>query len=166
MSEFWNLILESNTFNFVILLLIIWIIAVKADLPDKIEKLKFNVAAAIEHAKLERKQAERSLSVAKKELKEANIEAQNKIDTANINAKGFYDDIIANASAQISNLNDMAVRIAKSQESKASSALLSDTVLSAFMKAEKDVVNILESDFDMQIKLIEESIKSLEEMNL
>ena len=40
MAEFWNLLVQSNTFNFAILVIIIAVVFAKIDLPGIIEKIK------------------------------------------------------------------------------------------------------------------------------
>ena len=59
MVDFWNLIVQSNTFNFAILAIIIAIVCVKIDLPNVIEKIREEVSLAIENANSEKQSAEK-----------------------------------------------------------------------------------------------------------
>ena len=57
LSEFWNLILESNTFNFIILVVLFVIVAQKLNIADAVSKLKDEIVNAIENSKLTKENA-------------------------------------------------------------------------------------------------------------
>ena len=74
MTDFWSLIVQSNTFNFAILAIIIAVVCVKIDLPNVIEKIKEDIALAIENANYEKQSAEKELRKAKKLVKNTDQE--------------------------------------------------------------------------------------------
>ena len=166
MSEFWNLIVESNTFNFVILVAIFWVLAIKLNLPEMVEKIRYNVAASIENAKLELKEAQGNLKSAKNDLKKASEDADEKVRLAQENAEGLSKDILNNAKVQVNKIAANVMRVVESEEKKISAQLTSETMLNAVYLARKNIIEKLKSDKDLQNKLVSDSIKELEEMTL
>ncbi len=71
MNEFvnlWNLILESNTFNFVVLVVILVIVMQKLHISDKLEDIKHEIIDKIEKSKQAKEDAAYSLADAKTKI--------------------------------------------------------------------------------------------------
>lgn len=166
MSDFWKLILESNTFNFIVLIAIFWVIAIKVNLPEIFETIRLNVAASIENAKLDLKNAQNSLKQAKKEAKNATVEAEEKIKLAKENAEGLSKDILNNAKIQVSKIESNVLRVVESEERKISAKLTNETLLSAVALAKRKLVERLSSDKELQNKLVSDCINELDEIEL
>ena len=54
LANFWNIIVESNTFNFAVLLLIFAILYKKLNISNTVEKIKQDVINTINNAKTEK----------------------------------------------------------------------------------------------------------------
>ena len=166
MAEFWNLIVESNTFNFVILVAIFMVLFTKINLPELINKIKTDIANAIENAKSEKDRAQKMLKDAKNLSKNTDKEVQEMMDNAQSSAKNIADGIINNAKLQSKHITDNVERVIKSEERKLTAELTSETVKKSIDIARNDIINRLKADNDIQNKLIEESIKELDNINL
>lgn len=166
MSEFWKLILESNTFNFAVLVAIFWVLAIKFNLPEMFDKIRMSVAASIENAKIELKNAQESLKLAKKEAKNASVEAAEKISAANASADGLSKDILDNAKVQVKKIEANVMRVVESEEQKISAKLTKETMHNAIDIARDSIVEKVKSDKELQIRLISDCIKELDGMNL
>ena len=62
MTNFWNIIVQSNTFNFAILLIMIAIVLVKLDIISIIEKIRQSVISKIENANFAKEDAQKQLN--------------------------------------------------------------------------------------------------------
>lgn len=61
LANFWNIIVESNTFNFAVLLLIFAILYKKLNISNTVEKIKQDVINTINNAKTEKENAKTNL---------------------------------------------------------------------------------------------------------
>lgn len=84
LTEFWNLIVQSNTFNFAILLLIFAIVFKKINLTAMIEKMKDSIIVMIENANNERENAKNELETAQKAVENLENEINEQIHRAEI----------------------------------------------------------------------------------
>lgn len=159
MTGFWDIIIETNTFNFAILVIIIAVILVKINVPELTEKIRKEIAKQIENARLEKQNAQNELKSAKKATKNTDNEVSEKLQGAKNNAKLLSDEINKNTESQIRNINDNIERVIMSEEKKMSTKLKSDTVKNAIALAKQDIIGKL--DTELHEKLIEQSIKEL-----
>ena len=166
MAEFWNLIVESNTFNFAILVVIFAVLFAKINLPEVLSKLKADISNSIENAKKTKDDAIKSLKDAKKAAKNTDSEVQSLLDDANATAKNIADGIINNAKQQSKHITDNIERVVKSEEKKITAEIRTETVKKSINIASDDIINRLKTDESLQNKLIEESIKELDNINL
>ena len=61
LANFWNLIVESNTFNFAVLLIIFAVLFKKLNISSGVEKIKQDIINTINNAKNERENAKNKL---------------------------------------------------------------------------------------------------------
>ena len=166
MAEFWNLILKSNTFNFVVLVAIFWVLAIKLNLPEMLEKLRISVATSIENAKSELETSKSELKNAKKSVKDAEKEYDDKILIAKNSAEGLSKDILNNAKAQVKKIEENVLRVVLSEEKKISAKLTYETMKQAVDMARENIIKKLKSDKELQNKLISDSIEELDKIKL
>ena len=57
LANFWNIIVESNTFNFVVLLIIFAVLCKKMNVASGVEKIKQGIINSINSAKEEQERA-------------------------------------------------------------------------------------------------------------
>ena len=85
MADLWNTIVQSNTFNFAILVIIIAAVFVKIDIAGIIEKIKNDAAFAIENAKSEKENAQKELITAQKTAANTDNEVKERLENAEKN---------------------------------------------------------------------------------
>lgn len=159
MTNFWDIIVETNTFNFAILAIIIAVVLTKINIPELTEKIRKEIAKQIENARLEKQNAQNELKSAKRITKNTDNEVSEKLQGAKNNAKLLSDEIKKNTKEQIQNINANIERVISSEEKKMSAKLKSDTMKNAIELARQDITNKL--DIKLHEKLIEQSIKEL-----
>ncbi len=159
MTNFWDIIVETNTFNFAILAIIIAVVLTKINIPELTEKIRKEIAKQIENARLEKQNAQDELKSAKRITKNTDTEVNEKLQGAKNNAKLLSDEIKKNTEEQIQNINANIERVISSEEKKMSAKLKSDTMKNAIELARQDITSKL--DTKLHEKLIEQSIKEL-----
>lgn len=166
MTDFWNLIVQSNTFNFAILAIIIAIVCIKIDLPNIIEKIRDEIALAIENANYEKQTAEKELRKTKKIVKNTDLEVNEKIDHAKKSAKLISDEIKKNTELSIQHIKDNIDRVIQAEEKKITAELTHNTIQSSVELAKKNIVDKLNNNIDLHNKFIEKSIQELDKIEL
>ncbi len=166
MTDFWNLIVQSNTFNFAILVIIFAVIFVKIDLPAVIEKIKNDVAQAIENAKKEKENAEIELETAKKTAANTDNEVTEQLRSAENNARNLSEGIMKNTEIQIENIKSNILRVITAEEKNLSSKLTQETVNSSIELAKQNIINKLSENKSLHEKFIDDSIKELDRVQL
>ncbi len=166
MAEFWNLIVQSNTFNFAILVIIIAVVFAKIDLPGIIEKIKNDVARAIENAKQEKENAEKDLKTAQKTAANTDNEVAEQLKTAENNAQNLSQGIIKNTELQIENIKSNILKVINAEEKSLSAKLTQDTVNNSIELAKQNIINKLNENPDLHNKFIDDSINEIDRVQL
>ena len=166
MTDFWNLIVQSNTFNFAILAIIIAIVCVKIDLLNVIEKIKEDIALAIENANYEKQSTEKELRKTKKLVKNTDQEVDEKISHAKKSAKLLSDEIKKNTELSIQHIKENIYRVIKAEEKKVSAELTYKTIESSIELAKKNIIEMLNNNIELHNKFIEKSIQELDKIEL
>ncbi len=166
MAEFWNLIVQSNTFNFAILVIIIAVVFAKIDLPGIIEKIKNDVASAIENAKQEKENAENELKTAKKTAANTDNEVAEQLKTAENNAQNLSQGIMKNTELQVENIKSNILKVIKAEEKSLSAKLTQDTVNNSIELAKQNIINKLNENPDLHNKFIDDSINEIDRVQL
>lgn len=166
MAEFWNLIVQSNTFNFAILVIIIAVVFAKIDLPGIIEKIKNDVARAIENAKQEKENAEKDLKTARKTAANTDNEVAEQLKTAENNAQNLSQGIMKNTELQIENIKSNILKVINAEEKSLSAKLTQDTVNNSIELAKQNIINKLNENPDLHNKFIDDSINEIDRVQL
>ena len=166
MAEFWNLIVQSNTFNFAILVIIIAVVFAKIDLPGIIEKIKNDVARAIENAKQEKENAEKDLKTAQKTAANTDNEVAEQLKTAENNAQNLSQGIMKNNELQIENIKSNILKVINAEEKSLSAKLTQDTVNNSIELAKQNIINELNENPDLHNKFIDDSINEIDRVQL
>lgn len=156
--NFWNAILESNTFNFAILLLIFAFFYKKLNVSSVIENLKSEIVKRIENAKQERLLANQKLQNAQKSVENLDDEIKAQLSDATQKAENLSNEIIATANKKATQISSNTKKIIEGEE-KTLSAKLNDKVLKASIELAKEkIIKELETNPKLHEKFITESI--------
>ena len=166
MTDFWNLIVESNTFNFAILVIILAVVFVKIDLPGIIEKIKNDVARAIENAKKEKENAEIELKSAQKTAANTDNEVAQQLKTAEDNAQNLAQGIMKNTETQMENIKSNILRVITAEEKNLSSKLTQEAVDNSIELAKQNIINKLNENKSLHEKFIDDSINEIGRVQL
>ena len=165
-TDFWNLILESNTFNFIILFVLLVVIMQKLKVSDAIEKLKNDVINAIEDSKQAKENAEKHYSEAKSSIEHIDEEISKRLTLAENQAENVRDSIAETTSRKVKQIEDNVKKVVNAEEKTLIALLTGNTAKASVDVARKYVKSRLKDEPDLHNKYIEESINELDKVEI
>jgi len=156
--NFWNAIVQSNTFNFAVLLLIFAVLYKKLNISNTVENLKQDIIKRIENAKLEREQAKQKLMNAKSSIEHLDEDIKERLNDASHRADNLSEQIIKNAQEQVKLIEKNIKNVITGEEKTLSTQLSDKTLKSAIELAKQKIIKTLEDNPKLHDKFIEESI--------
>ena len=160
--NFWNLIVESNTFNFIVLILIFAILFKKINISSVIEKIRDEIVNTIENAKKEQENAKNTLLNAEKAIENIDDEIKQKLNEASKRAEDMSKQILDNTDLRLKLIEKNIERVVNAEEKTLSAKMTEKTLKTSVELAKKQIINMLESNPDMHNKYIDESIENLD----
>ena len=139
LANFWNIIVESNTFNFAVLLLIFAILYKKLNISNTVEKIKQDVINTINNAKTEKENAKNKLMEAEKSIEHIDEEIKQKLSEASIKGDDIAKQILANTNEKVDLIEKNISRVISAEEK-----------------------SLLKDNMDLHNKFIDESIDSID----
>ena len=112
MANFWNLIVQSNTFNFIVMLVILGILWQKLNLSSAVEKMKSEIALDAEI----KESLDKSKVLAQNVFDEIQTMAQKSVEKIEANVDKIIDNETRKVNTKLSNATaDSAINLAKSR---------------------------------------------------
>lgn len=164
--EIWDLIVKSNTFNFVLLVAIFVYFASKLDFSKILAKLQQDIINAIEAVKNNKKLAGEKLEKAKDSVKNLDSEIELEIKQANDTARAISETIFGTAGKRIETINNNVAKSIRNEEKSLSDKLTEKAASAAVALAKNHIINTLKARPDLQDKYINESIQELDRIQL
>ena len=162
--NFWNLIVESNTFNFVVLILILGILCKKINLSDTIEKIRLDIVNTIETAKKEQSEAKTKLAGAQKAIEHIDEDIKDRLNEASKRADGISKQIFENTDAQVKLIEKNIERVITAEEKTLSAQMSSKTLQTSVALAQEQIKHMLESNPELHNRYIDESIDNIDKV--
>ena len=159
--SFWETLVESNTFNFAILILIFAVLYRKLNVPKIIENIKSSIIQSIKNAEQEKTLANDKLKKAQKEIEGIDTDIKNKLDNAKEQAQGVSERITSNAQRIAKEIDNNVVSIINSEEKTISQKAVQDTLKLSTELAKSHIVNVLNKNPELHKKFIEQSIEEI-----
>lgn len=162
--EIWDLIVKSNAFNFVVMIIILGWLLKKANLTSALENLKSKVIEQIEKAKSEKENAKNDLLKAKKSVANLDTEIKERILSAEEQAKTVAKRILDETESKIQQIESNVKRAVESEEKTVSSKLTSKTVNASVQLAKNHIKSLLQDHPELHKQYINESIENLDKV--
>lgn len=166
MAGFWNLIVQSNTFNFIVMLVILAIIWQKLNLSASLEKMKSDIAAFIENSKKEREESEKQLLTTKKSVENLDVEIRASIEKSKVLAQNVFDEIQAMAQKNIEKIEANVDKIIDNETRKVNTKLSQSTATSAINLATSKLKEMFEQNPELHTQHINAAIETLDRIKL
>lgn len=166
MAEFWSLIVKSNTFNFIIMLIIFAIIWQKLNISEKLETIRLEIANFIENSKHEKENAENQLETTKKDVENIKDEIIKTIESAKISAQNVYEEINKMTHNTVEKIEANVDKIIDNEARKINSKLTINTAQSAITLAKTKLKKMFEENPNLHEQYIEQSIEAIDRIKI
>ena len=166
MAEFWSLIVKSNTFNFIIMLIIFAIIWQKLNISEKLETIRLEIANFIENSKHEKENAENQLETTKKDVENIKDEIIKTLESAKISAQNVYEEINKMTHNTVEKIEANVDKIIDNETRKINSKLTINTAQSAINLAKTKLKKMFEENPNLHEQYIEQSIEAIDRIKI
>lgn len=161
----WNVIVQSNTFNFIVFVAILAWIVKKIDIPSAITALQEKIIKLIEDAKREKEIASQSLANAKKEVENLPQVVDEILRDAEKGAGVIGEKLLSEAKKQIQSIEENAQRTISAEEKRLVDLLSKKTSMASVEAAKTNIKNVLQQTPTLHEKYINSSIDELDRLN-
>lgn len=161
----WNIIVESNTFNFLIFVMLIGLIMKKVNVAEAISSLQQKIVKIIEESKKNRDDAHSELLQAEKAVENLDSELNEIVNDAQNSAKVLGEKILTEAQKQVEDIESNAQKVIDAEEKLLISNLAKQTSKQSVENAKSHITNVLTETPTLHEKYINESIDELDRLN-
>jgi len=163
--HFWEYFLQSNAFNFVLLILIFVLLDKKVHFGNMIENVKNKIIETIEKSKEEKRNAEKELKNAQKSITNLENEIKEKIENATHNAENLAKKIFEETEDKVKQIESNIQKVIDAEEKTISSRLTFRTASQSIELAKNNIKTLLEKNPHLHERYINESIEDLDRIN-
>lgn len=163
-AKIWNVIVYSNTFNFIVFVAIIAWIVVKIDVKSAITSLQQKIIKIIEDVKKEHEDALSALKNAEKAVEKLPEELDGIMQDAAKSAETISRKILTEAEKQLESIETNAKKVIDAEEKLLISKLTKSTSSLSVDTAQKHIQNVLVETPTLHEKYINESIDELDRL--
>lgn len=166
MTNLMQIIVQSNTLNFIIVLLIIVFLVVKFDVKSGIEKMRNEIKSYVDESSLEKENAQKELDKINDEIKHLPEEIADIKESAHRNIKGIEKKINNEIKDKMSDIENNATRILNLETKKFKSRLSGVLSRASIDLAKKNAIEQLNCNRVLHDKYIDESIAEIDRIIL
>ena len=166
MMELLKKLAESNTINFIIMLVILAVIVVKMNLKSAMDTSISNVAGTIKKSDDAKTDSINKLKKSKAQIEKLPTDIANLEKEAKVKADVFKKQIEDSSSNEISNIQNSVSRIMSIEEKKISNNLQKKTIDESISMAESNIKRMLSENPDLHRQFIQESLDELDKVTL
>lgn len=164
--EFWNVIVQSNTFNFLIFIGLFALLFKKINFGAMMDSLQAKVMVLIEDAKRAKDDSINELKKTQEVSSKVPMEVKNILDNAEVTADRLGKRILKDAEKQVNSIYKNTDGVVESEGQKIISTLSKKTALASLELAKAHIVKTLQVKPQYHAKFIEDSINELDGFNI
>lgn len=164
--EFWNVIVQSNTFNFLIFIGLFALLFKKINFGAMMDSLQAKVMVLIEDAKRAKDDSINELKKTQEVSSKVPMEVKNILDNAEVTADRLGKRILEDAEKQVNSIYKNTDGVVESEGQKIISTLSKKTALASLKLAKAHIVKTLQVKPQYHAKFIEDSINELDGFNI
>lgn len=164
--EFWNVIVQSNTFNFLIFIGLFALLFKKINFGAMMDSLQAKVMVLIEDAKRAKDDSINELKKTQEVSSKVPMEVKNILDNAEVTADRLGKRILEDAEKQVNSIYKNTDGVVESEGQKIISTLSKKTALASLELAKAHIVKTLQVKPQYHAKFIEDSINDLDGFNI
>ena len=166
MSDFLHLLLQSNIFNFILVVAIIVYLVRKFNLKQKIEKLSNEIKSYVDESEKEKLDAEKELKNINDKIAKLPSEIDNINRSADNSVKSLSEKILIETESQKQDILNNAERLLNLETKKFKSKLVGILSEKSVELVQQNTINQLNSNRDLHKKYIDNAISELDRINL
>lgn len=164
-SHIWQVIVYSNTFNFVVFVAILVWIFKKINISAIVDNLRQKIIELIEAARKAKEDAQIQLKEAEKSVENLPQELKTILEDADKSAKTIEQKLLDEAKQQVESIESNAQKTIKAEEKVIKSNLISKTSKASVELAKSHVKSVLVKNPELHEKYINASIDELDRLN-
>jgi len=165
-TRIWNVLVETNTFNFIIFIALLALIFKKINIHSMITSIQEKLIKIIEEAKNSQKEATEALLNAEKSLENLDDDLKVIVSEAEKSAEVIGKKILSEAEKQIQSIESNALKVIDAEEKLLISKLTKNTSKASVQIAQSHVEKVLQETPTLHDKYIDESIDELDRLSL
>lgn len=162
----WNLILESNLINFIVVFVIMAFIIKKINFGDKIENVRKTIKSYVDESSNEKAAAEKELSQIQAKIEHLQDDIKDIEATAQNNIKGFENKIQEEIYEKKKDIDKNAERILNLETKNFKDKLSSVLSEASINLARKNAIEQLKNNRELHNKYINEALEGIDKINL
>lgn len=163
--KIWNIIVNSNTFNFIIFIALFALILKKINIKSIIGSIQEKVVKILDEAKRNKEEALNLLKNAEKAVENLPQELNAIVNDAQKSAEVISKKILSEAEKQIESIESNAKKVIEAEEKLLISNLTKNTSQASVESAKTHIKNTLSETPSLHEKYINESIEELDRLN-
>jgi F0F1-type ATP synthase membrane subunit b/b' len=162
-QQFYNSqFIQSNTFNFVLVVLLLIYVCKSLKISDKLTSAQNKVKETIDNSQKTKEDSIQELLNASAQIENIKEEISNIANAADENIKHLQEKIERETTSQLENIKDSTTRIIETENKQTISTLTNKTAIAALEVAKEHIKRIIKAKPHYHQKFIEESIQELE----
>lgn len=165
LSHIWNVLVSSNTFNFLIFLAAFAWIFKKIDIKSIFNSLQSEIIKVLDAAKKQREEAQNELLQAEKSVENLGEELKTIVEDATKSAEVIGEKILSEAQKQVESIERNATKVIEAEEKLLISKLSKSTSKASVEVAKSHIKNVLVETPTLHDKYINECINELDRLN-
>lgn len=164
--EFWNLIVQSNTFNFLIFIGLFALLFKKINFGAMMDNLQAKVLTMIEDAKRAKDDSIKDLKKTQEISSKVPFEVKEILDNAEVTASRLGKRILEDAEKQVNSIYKTTDNVVESEGQKIINSLSQRTALASLELAKNHIIQTLKERPHYHVKFIEDSISELDRFKI
>lgn len=164
-SHIWNTIVQSNTFNFIIFVLILAWVFKKINVGTIIASLQEKIIKILDEVKKEKEEAHKNLKDAQRAVENLPEELKTIVTEAEKSAEVISEKIFTEAKKQLESIEQNAQKVILAEEKLLISNLAKNTSSASVEAAKTHIEQTLEQTPTLHEKYINESIDELDRLS-
>jgi len=159
-------IARTNLFNFILFAGIITFLFFKLDVKGRLESGREEIYEHIEDSKSTKEEAEANLKTVEEKIAHIEDEVEEIIRNSEDNANLVGEKIISDANKSVENIKTNSLRLVENKTELVKNDIIRRVSLASVEIAKNQIINELNNNFDLHNKLIDESIETLNGVDL
>lgn len=166
MADIWQLLIQTNTINFLIVFAAILFLVSKLNIKNKIENIRNEIKSYVENSEQERENAKKELQKINEKIEHLPDEIADIQSSAQRNIKGIEQKIETEIKDKMQDIENNAKRILTLENKKFKSKLSGVLSQASVKLARENAIAQLKDNRELHNKYINDAIEEIDRINL